>query len=75
MAALLWKLRNQTVAATYDIGKSRAVTASRKGFVPDFLAITETPWEDVEKKMTMFMTGAYNGSGTTMSKCHKWLWA
>ena len=23
----------------------------------------------------MFMIAAYNGSGTTISKCHKWLWA
>ena len=75
MAALSWELRNQTVAATYGTEKSRAVTTSRKGFILDFLGITEAPWEDVEKEVTMFTTGAYNGSGTTMSECHKWLWA
>jgi len=30
MAALSWELKNQTVAATYGIGKSRAVATSRK---------------------------------------------
>jgi len=75
MAALSWEVRNQTVAATYGIGKSRAVTTSRKGFVLDFLGITEVPWEDVEKEVAMFTIAAYNGSGMTMSECHKWLWA
>jgi len=47
----------------------------KKGFVLDFLGITEAPWEDVEKDVTMFMNAAYGGLGMTMSKCHKWLWA
>jgi len=43
----------------------------KKGFVLDFLGITEAPWEDMEKEVTMFMIAAYGGLGMTMSKCHK----
>jgi len=41
----------------------------------DFLSITDFPWEDVEKEVTMFMIATYGGSGKTTSECHKWLWA
>jgi len=51
----------------------RAVATSRKGFVLDYLGITEAPWEDVEKEVTMFTIAAYGGSGMTKSEYHKWL--
>jgi len=46
----------------------------KKGFVLDFLGITEAPWEDMEKEVTMFMIATYGGSGTTMSKSVSGCW-
>ena len=64
-----------TVAASYGIGKSTAVTTSNKGFVMDSLGVIDAPWVDVEKEATKFMVAAYGGLGVTMSECRKRLWA
>ena len=64
-----------TVAASYGIGKLKAMATSNKGFLLDSLGVKDIPWDSVENEATKFMIAAYGGSGETMSECCKWIWA
>lgn len=64
-----------TVAACYGIGKTIAVTVSKKGFLLNSLGVVDALWSDVEKETTEFMAAAYNESGETMSECRLQQWA
>jgi len=50
-----------TVAACYDIGKTRTVAISKKGFLLNSLGVVDVLWDDVVKKTTEFMVAAYVG--------------
>ena len=64
-----------TVAASYGIGKLKAIATSNKGFLLDSLGVEDIPWDCVENKATKFMIAAYGGSGVTMSEYRQRMWA
>ena len=47
-----------TVAACYGIGKTTAVTISKKGFLLNSLGKVDVLWDDVIKETTDFMVAA-----------------
>lgn len=66
-----------SVAATYGIGKTKAIKVSRQGYTLDLLGQSKADLYDVVKQSTDFMAACYGCKTqcSSMTECRQQLWA